>query len=32
VTPHELLPETRTDLCAGRDNGTERALAILTAG
>jgi carboxyl-terminal processing protease len=32
VTPHELVPETRADLCAGRDIGTERALAILTAG
>ena len=32
VTPHELAPETRADLCAGRDRGAERALAILGAG
>lgn len=28
----ELAPETRADLCAGRDRGAERALAILGAG
>ena len=32
VTPHELVPETRDDLCAGRDRGAERAMAILAAG
>jgi carboxyl-terminal processing protease len=32
VTPHEVVPETRSDLCAGRDKGAERAMAILTAG
>jgi carboxyl-terminal processing protease len=32
VAPHELVPETHADLCAGRDKGAERALAILTAG
>ncbi|HEY7639229.1 MAG TPA: S41 family peptidase [Steroidobacteraceae bacterium] len=32
VTPHELAPQTRADLCAGRDRGFERAIAILTAG
>jgi carboxyl-terminal processing protease len=31
VTPHELVPETRADLCAGRDRGAERAMAILAA-
>lgn len=31
VTPHEVVPETRADLCAGRDKGAERAMAILTA-
>ena len=31
VTPHESVPETRADLCAGRDKGAERAMAILTA-
>jgi carboxyl-terminal processing protease len=31
VTPHELVPETRADLCAGRDRGAERAMAILGA-
>lgn len=30
VTPHESVPETRADLCAGRDRGAERAMAILT--
>jgi carboxyl-terminal processing protease len=29
VTPHENVPETRADLCAGRDKGAERAMAIL---
>jgi carboxyl-terminal processing protease len=29
VTPHENVPETRADLCAGRDKGVERAMAIL---
>jgi carboxyl-terminal processing protease len=29
VTPHEVVPETRADLCAGRDAGAERAVAIL---
>jgi carboxyl-terminal processing protease len=29
VTPHESVPETRADLCAGRDKGAERAMAIL---
>lgn len=32
VTPHESVPETRADLCAGRDRGAERAMAILTGG
>jgi carboxyl-terminal processing protease len=32
VTPHELVPETRPDLCAGRDRGVERAIAIVAAG
>jgi carboxyl-terminal processing protease len=32
VTPHELVPETRADLCAGRDRGAERAMTILAAG
>ena len=32
VTPHELVPETRADICAGRDRGAERAIAILAAG
>jgi C-terminal processing protease CtpA/Prc len=31
VTPHELVQETRADLCAGRDRGAERAIEILTA-
>jgi carboxyl-terminal processing protease len=31
VSPHELVPETRADLCAGRDRGAERAIEILTA-
>jgi carboxyl-terminal processing protease len=30
VAPHESVPETRADLCAGRDRGAERAIAILT--
>ena len=30
VTPHENVPETRADLCAGRDKGAERAMAILS--
>lgn len=30
VTPHELVPETRVDICAGRDRGAERAIAIIT--
>jgi carboxyl-terminal processing protease len=30
ITPHELVPETRADLCAGRDRGAERAMAILS--
>ena len=30
VTPHENVPETRADLCAGRDRGAERAMAILS--
>ncbi len=30
VTPHEVVHETRADLCAGRDRGAERAVAILT--
>jgi len=29
TTPHEAVPETRADLCAGRDKGFERAMAIL---
>lgn len=32
VTPHETVAETRADLCAGRDRGAERAVAILTGG
>jgi carboxyl-terminal processing protease len=32
VTPHEVVPETRADVCAGRDRGAERAMAILTGG
>jgi carboxyl-terminal processing protease len=32
VTPHELVPESRADLCAGRDRGIERAMAILAGG
>ena len=32
VTPHETLPERSADLCAGRDRGAERAVAILTGG
>jgi len=32
VTPHEAVPETRADICAGRDRGAERAIAILTGG
>lgn len=32
VTPHESVPETRADLCTGRDRGAERAMAILTGG
>lgn len=32
VTPHESVPETRADLCSGRDRGAERAMAILTGG
>jgi hypothetical protein len=32
VTPHEGVSETRADLCAGRDKGAERAMAILAAG
>jgi carboxyl-terminal processing protease len=32
VTPHESVPATRADLCAGRDRGAERAMAILTGG
>jgi carboxyl-terminal processing protease len=32
VTPHESVPETRADLCAGRDRGAQRAMAILTDG
>jgi carboxyl-terminal processing protease len=30
VTPHELVPQTRADICAGRDRGVERAIAIIT--
>ena len=30
VTPHELVPETRADLCAGRDRAAERAMKILS--
>ena len=30
VTPHENVPETRADLCAARDRGAERAMAILS--
>jgi carboxyl-terminal processing protease len=30
VTPHELIPQTRADICAGRDRGAERAIAIIT--
>ncbi len=29
VTPHEVVPETRADLCVGRDAGAELAVAIL---
>jgi len=29
VTPHEVVPETRADLCIERDAGAERAVAIL---
>jgi carboxyl-terminal processing protease len=29
VAPHEAVPETRADLCSGRDRGAERAIAIL---
>ena len=29
VTPHENVPETRADLCAGRDRGAERAMEML---
>jgi C-terminal processing protease CtpA/Prc len=31
VTPHEWVPQTRADICAGRDRGAERAMAIVTA-
>ena len=30
VAPHELVPQTRADICAGRDRGAERAIAIIT--
>jgi C-terminal processing protease CtpA/Prc len=32
VMPHEVVPETRADLCTGRDRGVERAMAILAGG
>jgi carboxyl-terminal processing protease len=32
VSPHEAVPETRANICAGRDRGAERAIAILTGG
>lgn len=31
VPPHELVPLTRADLCAGRDRDLERAMAVLEA-
>ena len=30
VTPHELVPQTRADICAGRDRGADRAIAIIS--
>ncbi len=30
VPPHELIPLTRADLCAGRDRELERAMEVLT--
>jgi carboxyl-terminal processing protease len=32
VTPHETVPQTRADICAGRDRGVERAIAIIAGG
>jgi carboxyl-terminal processing protease len=32
VTPHETVPATRADICAGRDRVAERAIAIIAGG